>query len=229
MRVSSFVLGALLASATAHAGPYAPAKRPAGRGPAQAAQGAPTAQAKGPSTMQVAAPAYRTQYHAGHYTTLDRASLPAAPAQRIQVLKKAMEDEILKRGDFAQHGGANPPFEIVHGALKEIRPSSGEQTHVIYELPASALKGGKLDVSFLLPVSGHVSAADTESFRQHNEYNIVVNGAARPRVPAAGDYVRQHDTSIELKPGSNRIELWAQGSIGVVGYPAGRIIEIVVK
>jgi len=232
MRMRWLVMGGFFAAATpiglAGAAPFGPTRtvRPA---ISARTAGAPTTVQKGPSTMQVGTASYRTQQNPGHYTTLDRSSLPSDPAKRVAVLKQAMEDEIFSRGEFANHGGENPPFEVVAAGLKETRPSSGEQQHAIYELPASALKNGRIDATFLLPVSGHVSSSSTENYARTNQYNIVVNGRALNKVAAGGAYVKEHAEPIALNAGMNKLELWPDGSGGVYGYPAGRIIEIHVK
>src|SRR5688572_8421349 len=111
-----------------------------------------------------------------------RASLPAngpaTAAKRIAALKQSMEDEIEGVGHFK--GDADTPaFEIVsHNAnLKQIAEAGygsdnakGNGGVARYQVKASELKGGKLDMTVLLPVSGHVGLNNAQDYAKTNVF-----------------------------------------------------------
>jgi hypothetical protein len=159
-----------------------------------------------------------------------RGGLSGRVAQQVQQVRREMEKTI-------RDEQATPPFEVVakqQGVrLRETRASdyhAGIWQRVRVD---GTLAGGKLDLVALLPVSGHVGWANAQSYARSNQYNVTFEAAggqevALPRVSSTG-LVTQTHLSLALKPGSNFVRFWADGSARVGGFPSGRTIEIVYK
>jgi hypothetical protein len=158
---------------------------------------------------------------------------PATAAERIRVLKQSMEDEIEGVGHFK--GDADTPaFEIVsHNAnLKQIAEAGygsdnakGNGGVARYQVKASELKGGKLDMTVLLPVSGHVGLSNAQDYAKTNVFRLQVNGGSWESIPAKGKYVTEIKRSVALKPGLNTF-MMEPYSGGFGGYSQGRTVEI---
>ncbi len=166
-----------------------------------------------------------------------RNALPAnsgkTAAQRIAVLKESMEDEIEGGGHFKGENDT-PAFEIVsHGpTLHQVAEAgyAGENEHqnggvARYQVKAAELTGGKLDVSVLLPVSGHVGISSAQNYANTNVFRLQHNGGAWESVPAKGAYVTEVKRSLTLKPGVNTIMMEPYAG-GFGGYSQGRTVEI---
>ena len=165
----------------------------------------------------------------GHCEYVVRTQLPSAPHDRLKVLKAAMTDEILGRGNF-QNGGDTPAFELIsHGVPMRQTKEVDEYTQgARYEIDQAHLSAGSMQATLLLPVSGHVGRAEAKRYRRTNQYNLVLNGSTLAKV-AANDYVTELPVTLSLQPGRNLIEFWPDGSGGVGGFQGGREIEIDVK
>jgi hypothetical protein len=172
-----------------------------------------------------------------HYVWVDRTSLPghgAKAAERIKALKQSMEDEIEGTGHFVKEEDT-PAFEIVsHGAhLKQVSEAgygsdnNGTNKGVArYQVKASELgPGHTLDVTKLLPVSGHVGLSNAQTYAKTNVFRTKINDGAWENVPASGKYVTEKRVTLTLKPGMNKIMMEPYAG-GHGGYDQGRTIEI---
>lgn len=88
---------------------------------------------------------------------------------------------------------------------------------------------GTMDLVALLPVSGHVGLAEAKQYAASNQYNITITHAdgtnQQVGKTTSTGFVTEKQIGLKLKPGTTRIEFWADGSAGVGGYTAGRRIE----
>lgn len=165
---------------------------------------------------------------------VDRSKLPSNKADRIAVLKQAMEHEIT--GAHAFHGDADTPaFEIVsHGPrlVEETRGNgtlslvASEHDAAVYSVKASELQNGVLKTTLLLPVSGHVGLSQAQHYARTNVFEVKVNGVLT-KVPARG-FVTEQEMSLALKPGRNTITAEPYTN-ALGGYEEGRTIYIDVK
>lgn len=185
-------------------------------------------------TQQLAGKRYSTVRGSDGAPWVDRAKLPKTPADRISILRQAMEHEITGADDFASKADT-PAFEIVsHGAeLREETRGSGtlslvaaEHKAAVYKVKAADLSNGKLKTTLLLPVSGHVGLVEAQKYARSNVFEVKVNGKLT-KIPARG-FVTDHEMELELKPGRNTITAEPYtNSLG--GYVEGRTIFIDVE
>jgi hypothetical protein len=158
---------------------------------------------------------------------------PATAADRIKALRQSMEDEIEGAGHFK--GDADTPaFEIVaHNATlqqtSEAGYGSANANHnggvARYQVKASDLKGGKLDMTVMLPVSGHVGLSNAQDYAKTNFFRLQVNGGKWESISAKGTYVTEIKRSVALKPGLNTFMMEPYAG-GFGGYSQGRTVEI---
>ncbi len=165
-----------------------------------------------------------------------RASLPghqAQAAQRIAALKQSMEDEIEGVGHF-QNDADTPAFEVVaHNAnlhqIAEAGYGGANSKHnggvARYQVKAGDLKGGALDLTVLLPVSGHVGLSSAQQYAKSNVFRLQVNGGKWENVAAKGQYITEKALQLKLNPGLNTIMMEPYAG-GFGGYTQGRTVEI---
>lgn len=142
----------------------------------------------------------------------------------VQAYKSSMESSIMAK--------ATPPFALVPsgGATMTQTRSAHYKENRTAAFNVSGAKGGKLSLTALLPVSGHVGVSQAQGYAKSNQYNLVIkhgDGSVErlPKVKSTG-LVTEKPLNLQLKPGKTTIQFWADGSAGVGGYKAGREIEL---
>jgi hypothetical protein len=201
------------------------------------AAGSAQQQQQGASAFRMSPAAGSRLYSVNGKGWVVRSSLPAngpaTAAARIKALRQSMEDEIEGVGHFK--GDADTPaFEIVahNAALKQVHEAGygsdnakGNGGVARYQVKASDLKGGKLDMTVMLPVSGHVGLSNAQDYAKTNVFRLQVNGGKWESIPSKGKYVTEIKRSVSLKPGVNTF-MMEPYSGGFGGYSQGRTVEI---
>lgn len=125
-----------------------------------------------------------------------------------------------------------PPFALVPmsaGArMRQTRPGSYKHG-MAARFEVSGLGGGRLAVTALLPVSGHLGEVEAARRARTNVYHLEVvyaDGRTESLRVNADGYVTEKLLDLDLAKGTNFVRFYPEGSAGVGVFRSGREIEL---